>query len=273
MQQILTSSLGGVGFAVGAVCSYLRMRRHVRWAPAVLRVAVAIALLADILYLAGRFREEGVVESFEHSFDDALLLAALLGLMGLGTHLARALQGVDGFLFIVATLVQFGAMTVVDRQEMQTTGRAWFVSHSIAFAISGTLFIAGGLAGVAYLLVNWMLRHKRPSTLVGNVASLEALERFGRWTPILGFPLFSYGILTGICGVWHRPALRGGAWYLDWVFLSSIVAWLVYGYLCYGSLYLPQIRGRKAAVLSTYGMGLIVVAFLFRWFLSSLHQR
>jgi ABC-type uncharacterized transport system permease subunit len=273
MQQILISLIGGVGFAIGAVCSYLRLRRQVRWAPAVLRVAVALAVLADIVYLAGRFREKGIIASFESSFDDALLLAALLGLMALGTHLARALQGVDGFLLIVATLVQFGAMTVINRQEMQTTGRAWFVSHSIAFAVSGTLFIAGGVTGVAYLLVNWMLRNKRPTTLVGNVASLEALERFGRWMPILGFPLFTYGILTGICGVWHQPALRGGAWYLDWVFLFSIVAWLVYGYLCYGSMYLPQIRGRRAAVLSTYGMGLIVVAFLFRWFLSSVHQQ
>jgi ABC-type uncharacterized transport system permease subunit len=272
MQQLLASIIGGVGFAVGATCSYLRLRLQLNWTAAILRVAVAIAIAADISYLVWRIHGVGTVEAFRYSFDDALLLAALLGLMGLGAHLARALQGVDGFLLIVATVVQFGALSVINRHEMEVTGRAWFVSHSIAFAISGTLFIAGGMAGVAYLLVNHMLRGKRPTTLVGNVASLEALERFGRWTPILGFPLFTYGILTGICGVWHRKPLRAGPWYLDKVFVFSLVAWLVYGYLCYGSMYLPQIRGRRAAVLSTYGMGLIVVAFLFRWFLSPLHQ-
>ena len=272
MQQILTSSIGGVGFAVGAACSYLRLRRHVSWAPAVLRVTVAIALLADVIYLAGRFHAQGVVATFQHGFDDALLLAALIGLMALGTHLARALQGVDGFLLIVATALQFAALAVIRQPDMQTTHRVWFISHSIAFAISGTLFIAGGVAGVAYLLVNGMLRRKRPTTLVGNVASLEALERFGRWTPIIGFPFFTYGILTGICGVWHRPDLKAGSWYADPVLVFSILAWIVFGYLCYGSMYRPQIRGRRAAVLSTYGLGLIVVAYLFRVFFSLLHK-
>jgi ABC-type uncharacterized transport system permease subunit len=272
MSQLLTSLAGGAGFAVAAVSSYFRLRRHARWAPGVLRVGTAVALAFNLTYLVGRISSVGAVEAFRYSFDDALLLATLLGLMGMGAHLARALQGVDGFLLVFAAVVQFGALSVLNRQEMEVTGRAWFVSHSIAFAVSGTLFIAGGIAGVAYLLVNWMLRRKKASTLVGSVAPLESLERFGRWMPILGFPLFTYGILTGICGVWHRPLLRAESWYLDRVFLFSIVAWLVYGYLCYGSMYLPQIRGKRAAVLSTYGMGLIVVAFLFRWFFSPLHK-
>ena len=109
------------------------------------------------------------------------------------------------------------------------------------------------------------------STLVGNVASLESLERFGRWTPVIGFPFFTYGILTGLCGVWHRPDLKVGAWFLDPVLVSSLLVWAVFGYLCYGSLYKPQIRGKRAAVLSTYGLGLIVVAYLFRVFFSLLH--
>ncbi len=273
MNQPLASLIGATGFAVGAFCSYLRFRRQIRWAPAVLRAAVVIALVTNIAYLVWRLRDLGIVEMLEHDFDDTILLAGLVGLMGLGTHLARTLQGVDGFLFLVAAAAQFGALTVIHRPEMaNTTGRVWFVSHSIAFAVSGTLFIAGGIAGVAYLLVNWMLRRKRPSTLVGSVASLESLEKFGRWMPILGFPLFTYGILTGICGVWHRPELKQGAWYADPVFILSVVAWVVYGYLCYGSLYKPQIRGKRAAILSTYGMGLIVVVFLFLLFLSPLHK-
>lgn len=273
MNQLLTSLVGMTGFAAGAACSYLRLRWHVRWAPIVLRMAVAIALAANIGYLAWRLRDIGVVATLRHDFDDTVLLATLVGLMGLGTHLARTLRGVDGFLFLVAAVAQFGSLTVMTRPEMENlTGRVWFVSHSIAFAVSGTLFIAGGIAGVAYLLVNWMLRRKRPSALVGSVASLESLEKLGRWMPIMGFPLFTYGILTGICGVWHRPDLKARPWYLDGVFVFSVLAWAVYGYLCYGSLYKPQIRGRRAAVLSTFGLGLIVVAYLFRDFFSPLHQ-
>jgi ABC-type uncharacterized transport system permease subunit len=135
------------------------------------------------------------------------------------------------------------------------------------------LFLAGGLAGVVYLMVYHRLRRKQACRLLGRVASLEALEKFGRWMPNIGFPLFTYGILTGICGVWHRTQdVKQTAWYLDPAFIFSMIAWMVYGYLCYGSLFKPQVRGRRAAVLSTYGLGLVVVAFLFREFLSPIHQ-
>ena len=58
----------------------------------------------------------------------------------------------------------------------------------------------------------------------------------------------------------------------DLTFVFSIVAWLVYGYLSFSLMYRPQVRGRRAATLSTYGLGLIVVVFLVQKMVSPLHQ-
>jgi len=270
--QLLTAGIGSIGFTLGATAAYVHLRRRSRWAPTLLRIAVVAALGANAIFIAGGIGRDGLSETFRTSFDSVLLLATLIGLVGVIAHLSAALGGVDGFLFMGAALVQLASLTVVNRPSMMTTARPWFTTHVFAFALSGTFFITGGVAGIAYLLVHRMLRRKPTSTLVGHVASLESLERFGRWMPVIGLPLFTFGILTGFCGVAHRPDIGRAAWYLALSFVFSIVAWGVYAYLSYCAMYRPQIRGRRAATLATYGLGLIVVVFLFRELLSPIHQ-
>lgn len=269
--QLVTTIVGGLGYAAGALAAYFHLRHRVRWAPTVLRVSVAAALAVELSYLVITISRHGLVGTFENNFDAILLLSTLIGLVGLGTHLSPTLRGLDGLLFLAAAMVAFSELVVLGQPDAASTSRPWFVSHSLAFALSGTLFIAGGVAGVAYLLINWMLRRKRLG-LIRSVPPLEALERFGRWMPILGFPLFTYGILTGLCGVSHRKDLAATAWYLDPTFLVSLGAWGVYAYLAFSFMWRPQVRGRRAATLATYGLGLVVVAFLTREFLSPLHQ-
>ena len=271
--QLVIGVVAGVGFALGAVAAYFHLRHRSAWAPVVLRVAVVVALGVNAGFIAREIHQHGVIEALRQGFNATLLLAFLIALVGIGTHLSPTLRGLDGFLFVVAAASQLGALTLMSKPGMTVTDRPWFISHALAFALGGTFFVAGGAAGVAYLLVNRMLRRKPASTLVGRVASLEALERFGRWTPVIGFPLFTYGILTGLCGVAHRGQDIGQtAWYLDLSFVASLVAWGVYAYLCYCLMYRPQIRGRRAATLATCGLGLVVIVFVFREFLSPMHQ-
>jgi len=257
---------------VAALASYRYLRTGSTAWPRVLRVAAGVAVGLNVVFLATQLRDDSLTSMLRYNFEATLLLATLIGAVGFGIHLSPRMRGLDGFLFIMAFLAELAALTVMHQPGAEITERAWFVSHPLAFAVSTTAFVAGGVAGIAYLLVNWMLRRKPASKLMGNVASLESLERFGRWMPLVGFPFFSFGILTGFCGIAHREDLKQTAWYLDLAFLASLVVWLVYAYLSYGSMYRPQLRGRKAAVLSTYGLGLIVVVFLFYGFSSRVHQ-
>lgn len=270
MNELLVTVICGLGYLVAAFASYCQIRRQVSWATPVLRVSAAVAIGLNLAYLGREIGLEGAVSTFEHSFDAIVLLSTLIGLVALGTHLAPTLRGLDGLLFLAAGLVELTEIFILRQPAGTMSIRPWFISHSLAFAISAVFFIAGGVAGIAYLLVNWMLRRKRLE-FVRRVPPLESLERFGRWMPIIGFPLFTFGILTGLCGIAHRHQF-GTRWYLDPTFVFSIAAWLIYAYMTVSLMYRPQIRGRRAATLATYGLGLIVVAFLAREFLSPLHQ-
>jgi ABC-type uncharacterized transport system permease subunit len=271
--SLIVAILGSIGFAIAAIAVYANLRFRAHWSLPAIRIAAPAAIIINLIFIIVEVQRLGVFDALRQNFDSTLLLATLIGLVGLGTHMAPTLRGLDGFLFIVATLAQAVSISTMNRPGMSVTDRPWFVSHSVAFALSGTFFVAGGLAGIAYLLVHRMLRQKKATTLVGRLASLEALERFARWMPVIGFPLFTYGILTGLCGIAHRrDILERASWYLDMSFIMSIVAWGIYAYLCFGVLYRPRLRGRRMATLSTYGLGLIVVVFLCREFLSPVHQ-
>lgn len=269
--QILVTILSGVGFLIGTLAAYPHLRHRASWASPVLLVAVVLAIGFNVGYMLRTIGRHGAVETFEQNFDAVLLLSTLIGLVGLGAHLSHVLRGLDGLLFLAAAIVEFSELIVIRQPSGSVTGRPWFISHSLAFALSSAFFVAGGVAGIAYLLVNRMLRRKRLG-LVRSVPPLEALERFGRWMPILGFPLFTFGILTGLCGVFHRKDIAAKAWYLDPTFLASIVAWVLYAYMCLSLMYRPEMRGRRAALMSTYGLGLVGVAFVTREFLSLMHR-
>lgn len=268
--ELVVTLICGFAYLIGAVAAYPHAHLKRWWPPALLRVSAAVAIGLNIAYLAVSAHRNGLVETFDRGFDAALLLAMLIGVMGMATHFARTLRGLDGLLFLAAGLIQFSDLLVLG-DAGSPTSRPWFVSHGLAFALSAVFFIAGGAAGVGYLLVDRMLRRKQLRLLQG-VAPLESLERFGRWMPLAGFPLFSFGILTGLCGMAHRGYFAKPTWYLDPTFMFCIVAWCVYAYLAVSLMYRPRVRGRRAAVLATYGLGLVVVAFLAREFLSPLHQ-
>jgi ABC-type uncharacterized transport system permease subunit len=271
-EQVIISIVSGAGFSLAAIASYLHLRHHVPRMLPLMRVAAAAAIAASIVHLGTAFAQMGVVAALQSYFSSAVLLSTLIGLVGLGVHLSASLKGLEGVLFLAAGAIGFLEIGLLNQTPAaELTGRPWFISHGLAFALSAAFFIVGGAASVAYLLVLRMLRRKRAVSMMGNVAPLESLERFGRWMPIIGFPLFTFGILSGLCGVAHRPDLSRISWYWDPTFVLSLGAWVIYAYLCLALLYRPQIRGRRAAVLSTYGLGLFVVAFFARE-LTRLHQ-
>jgi ABC-type uncharacterized transport system permease subunit len=268
--QWLTGIAGAIGFLLAGLMSYLHFRHQARRALLAVRSGAGLAVGVNAWYFFTVLSGQGVVETFRHGFESTLLLAGLTGLVGLIVHLTRSLRGLDGFLFLLAGLVEVGALFVIHRGGSNLNYKPWFISHSLAFAVSAACFASAGAAGVAFLLVNNMLRTRRATTLVGHVAPLESLERFGRWMLMLGFPLFSYGILTGICGIAHsRPATP---WFQDPSVMLSFVTWFLYAVMVSFMWFRPQFRGRRAAAFATCGMGLVTVVFLFVEFISPLHR-
>lgn len=268
--QWITAAIGAAGFAGSSVAIYLHLRHRLRASLPLLYIASLLAITTNALYFGGALRTHGVIETFRHSYESTLLLAGLTGLMGLAVHLSASLRGLDGFLFAMATMIQLGSLTVIHQTGNEMNYKPWFVSHSLAFAVSATCFLAGGSAGAAYLIINHLLRTRRASTLVGQVAPLESLEGFGRLMIMVGFPLFTYGVLTGICELVRTD--EPGAWLRDPLIVMTFLTWMVYAGMIAMMWLRPHFRGRLAAASSAGGMVLIAVVFLLVEWISPQHR-
>ena len=95
-------------------------------------VGAIVGIGSNLCYLVRSLAHLGAVETFRHNFDSTLLLATLLGLVGLGTYLSSRLRGLDGFLFVLATVVEVGAMLVIHRSGTRDVHyKPWFISHAL----------------------------------------------------------------------------------------------------------------------------------------------
>lgn len=273
---LATILVGLAGFVLCTVAGYLYVRRGQAWASPLVVVGAVIGIGSNVCHLVRWLIRYGAVETFRHNLESSLLLASLIGLVGLGSYLTRRLRGLDGLLFILATLVQAGALLVRNRiAGGEVNYKPWFISHGLAFQVSAACFLAGGAAGVAYLLTSYVLRRKRATRaplMLGAVAPLEAIERFEWWTLVIGFPLFTFGILTGICEVSRGTAPGPQAWLTDPLIIASFITWLVYAVLIASMWLQPQMRGRRAATMVTCCMGMVAMVFLVLEFVSPLHR-
>ena len=105
--QLLTSVTAGAGFTIGGFCAYFHLRRKTQWATAALRMATFIAVIVNAVYFFRSVGNTGAIETFRQNFESTVLLATLIGLVGVGTHFSPTLRGLDGFLFLLAAAIQF----------------------------------------------------------------------------------------------------------------------------------------------------------------------
>lgn len=134
-------------------------------------------------------------------------------------------------------------------------------------AIEGTLFrlhlgvIVVGLAAltltfaaaVAYLLVDAALKSKKPSRSIRALPSLDACDRLGRLTLLCGFPLLTFGIVTGAV---INAAKYGHAWPAQPREVVALLAWLLLAVVVVAREGWGW-RGRKSALLTLAGFALV----------------
>ena len=160
----------------------------------------------------------------------------------------------------IALAVQLGAWAMMGKVGTEANYKeTWFVMHMASIAFAAACFVLNGVAAMAYLAMRRVLRGKRPSPLFGKFAALESLERFGRWSLLAAVPLFTFGILVGICGIYHEDAEHRWDWVTDPKIVASCLMWILYAGVMVASWLRPSFRGRRSA---TWSMGgLVVLAF------------
>lgn len=126
----------------------------------------------------------------------------------------------------------------------------------------GFVFLAAG-AATLYLYVERSLKRKRKGVLRGRLPSLDTLDFFGYRLLLIGFPLLSFGVVTGgmffsELGVTsHISLLRAVLGYATWIVVLAVLLLRV----------LSGWRGRKAAYGVLTGglfLGLLLVVYLVR---------
>jgi len=133
----------------------------------------------------------------------------------------------------------------------------WLLVHvTVAFLGNAAFALAFGVS-LIYLLAERQLKHKKMTLLMKRFPSLETLDRLNYIFLVWGFPLMTLGIVSG--SMW-AGIHWGSYWSWDPRQITSGIAWLFYGAILHGRT--TGLRGRKAAVLTSFGF-CVVLAYFF----------
>jgi ABC-type uncharacterized transport system permease subunit len=135
--------------------------------------------------------------------------------------------------------------------------------HVAANLLGVALFTLAFAAAVGYLVQERRLKQKQLGGVMQRLPPLDALDRAEHRFLVLGFPLMTFGILTGT--LWAKEVEAGGA---------AEIARAAFGYVSWGLFGLVLLlraaagwRGRRAAYGTIAGFGfavLVLVLYLVR---------
>ena len=155
-------------------------------------------------------------------------------------------------------LVLFASLLEPDStRELAGLSRIWGPVHG-AILVGGTIAVTiGFIAGVMYLVQSYRLKTKRPPSDKWNLPSLEYLERINHQGIIVAFSLFTIGLGIGLLLAIQMHTDKSEIHLLDPKVISAGVMWLTFGFLLQAR-YWPVLRGRRVALLTIVGFGLLL---------------
>ena len=248
-------------------------------------IATGVYGLVALLWFieAGRGRGQSLVPQrgleFALLFHGALLCCWLLraddwggrrlflGLAGLSLGIAlRALIGRERTQER-ATLIAQGLALVtglalaasIFGQEIALHEQApWLLIVHVFFALAGVIaFTTAGVTAALYLRQATLLKRKQLDKL-STLPSLGRLDQLGFRAMLIGFPLYSAGLILGSAQALSSGLIKASD-------LIAISSWVIYGGLLQARLTAGW-RGRRAAWLTLLAQGgLLVVLLAYLW--------
>ncbi len=254
---------------------------------ALLLITVALYTLASVLYLAHLFgSKEGGVNIARW----ALIATAVVHLGLIGWYCSQKLNPVAdlrGALSLIAWLLASGFLVTTIKSRMSAMGAfvaplsgVLLLTSALTPADSpavdqegimralGELHIGLSALGVAafglatavaliYCIQENALKNKRLGPLFRRMPPLNTLDDAGRRLILVGFPLFTLALVTGVIWAIHLPT----AGIARPEFYISGATWLVFGALILLRVTLGW-RGRRAALLTVVGFSAMVLVLL-----------
>ena len=132
------------------------------------------------------------------------------------------------------------------------------VIHMSCSLLSYVAFLTAFLCGAFFLIQERQLKRKHMGRLFHRLPSLGTLDRANLLAIGIGFGLLSIGLA---CGLFGARLTHGQWWSWDPKELLTVGVWGTYLLLWWLRLR-ATLRGRKVAVLSVLGFGVVLLTWL-----------
>ncbi|MBK9000443.1 MAG: cytochrome c biogenesis protein CcsA [Myxococcales bacterium] len=233
MEGIATAAfyLGAAAYAAAAILFFLDLARRQGSAPAAASAPVALgvgaALHAVHVVSASLFSRICPVESLHFSLSlSALILAGVY----LGLRSRFRLQAVGAVVAPLALTFLIGAQFVgAEQSSIAGVSRQLLILHITANLAGVGLFMLAGAAGAFYLVQERSLKEKRPTWITAKLPPLDALDRTEHRLLLTGFPMLTFGVVTGgffvsrIGAAGGAEILRAALGYATWILLAAVL--------------------------------------------------
>ncbi len=129
------------------------------------------------------------------------------------------------------------------------------VWHIGIIFLSFTAFFVAVVTGLLFLMQEGWLKRKDPRVLRCDMVPLEVLDRVNLWAVVIGFSLFSIGMIQAL---FLARAQWGSFWNADPMEVFSLITWGAYAFVLLLRL-TAGLRGRRVVFMSV--MSFLLVMF------------
>lgn len=160
----------------------------------------------------------------------------------------------------LATVVMaVSARLPIEPAKVQDTfGNFWLIFHVVIIFMGEAAFALACGVGILYLFQENAIKTKKRGFFYKRLPSLDFLDSMGYTCIVTGFSLLTVGLIGGFV---YAKALWGHFWSWDPKEVWSGITWLFYAALLHERLAVGW-RGRKSAIMSIVGFGVILFTFL-----------
>jgi ABC-type transport system involved in cytochrome c biogenesis permease subunit len=246
-------------FAIGGAASFLKPSRLRLLA----KQSVYWGLFVAVGVLIWHCNTRGSWIPLEDNFDALLWLGILLTVFVVYVQLTKPVEGIDRFLIPIVILLLLAAVIFGREKPHAYVQTSWAWVHRVTAYGGAVAFAVAGAVGAMYLIVNARLRSRLLVNEGPNFGgSLERLEHLTRVSVTIGFALLTIGLITGFVLTLDRRAQSlGHDWFLQPKVVLAISVWFVYALVLHAPIN-PAFRGRRAAMLSIFGLFLMIATLI-----------
>jgi cytochrome c-type biogenesis protein CcsB len=137
----------------------------------------------------------------------------------------------------------------------------WRTFHVGTLIVGNAAFAVAFLVGILYLIQEKAIKDKKRGFFFRRLPSLKLLDSMGYSCLIAGFPMLTFGLITGVI---YAQMVHGRfwSWYPKEIFAG--ITWLVFAALLHERLAVGW-QGRRAAIMTIVGFVILVFTFFLRF--------